>query len=242
MPNLSRLFSPRRVVGVTAAALMLAVAVPVAANAIPVPPPGGGDPPPRTTTTRRPTTTTTRVPGPPRYKVEAISFKVDDESGVDWLGSDEPLWVFNSSSPQGDRTVTKEFEDADSGDLINFPAGTCLVADCSAGVEGPIAVQTTLVETDLFGDSGQSVGSEISKFVSTVCPITGGYKAECMFGGQAVAYIVGLLGNDLIQTTTIAWPISDLSSMYVGQASDESISLSDGDARYRFNFRTTRLS
>jgi hypothetical protein len=63
-----------------------------------------------------------------------------------------------------------------------------------------------------------------------------------MGAGPVVQQIATWLGDDLIKTTTISWPESDLAPMYPGQAVQESVNLSDGDASYTFTFRTTRLS
>ena len=30
----------------------------------------------------------------PKYVVRAIQFHCGDESGIDWTGSDEPVWIF----------------------------------------------------------------------------------------------------------------------------------------------------
>ncbi len=32
----------------------------------------------------------------PRYLVRTIEFKCIDESGIDWIGSDEPYWIFTA--------------------------------------------------------------------------------------------------------------------------------------------------
>jgi hypothetical protein len=50
--------------------------------------------------------------GMPNYTVKVLKFKAVDESGIDWTGSDEPLWVFTAKA--GGRVSTsrsKEFGD-----------------------------------------------------------------------------------------------------------------------------------
>ena len=234
---------PRRLraaLTLTGALLILGVLAPRTASGIPI---GGDDPPPRPSTTRA--TTTTRPPtppGPPRYKVEAVSFRADDESGLDFTGSDEPLWAFNGVGGDGVvSSAAREFGDVDSGETHLF-YNLCVVTDCYAGVEGPISLQVTLIETDWIGQDIASYGKTVQKIMMATCPFLGSYTAICLAAGLAAPSIMSWMGDDLIQTRTIHWPVTDLAPMTVGQSVQESVPLSDGDADYTFTFRTTRLS
>jgi hypothetical protein len=61
-----------------------------------------------------------------RYRVEALRFKARDESGVDWLGSDE---VMADVADSEGFTVSDEIGDIDSGDTHDFLAArSCIVA------------------------------------------------------------------------------------------------------------------
>ena len=61
-----------------------------------------------------------------RYKIEALRFKARDETGIDWLGSDEVM--IETRDAKG-WTVSNEIGDIDSGDTHNFdPAKSCIVA------------------------------------------------------------------------------------------------------------------
>jgi hypothetical protein len=61
-----------------------------------------------------------------RYKIEAMRFKARDESGFDWLGSDE---VMVETDDAKGWTVSDEIGGIDSGDTHNFdPAKSCIVA------------------------------------------------------------------------------------------------------------------
>ena len=61
-----------------------------------------------------------------RYKIEALSFKALDETGVDWLGSDE---VMVETTDAKGWTVSNEIGGIDSGDTHDFdPAKSCIVA------------------------------------------------------------------------------------------------------------------
>lgn len=61
-----------------------------------------------------------------RYKIEAISFKARDESGIDWWGSDE---VFVETNDAEGYANSKDIENIDSGDIHRFdPARSCIVS------------------------------------------------------------------------------------------------------------------
>ncbi len=61
-----------------------------------------------------------------RYKIEAMRFRCRDETGIDWLGSDE---VMVGTSDAKGSTVSNEIGDIDSGDTHDFdPAKSCIVA------------------------------------------------------------------------------------------------------------------
>jgi hypothetical protein len=72
----------------------------------------------------------------PHYRVKAVSFHVDDESGFDLGGADEPYWIFNSVGVDGTQqsTVTHVFEGMDTGDTGTFTASEgCLYLSCGGG-------------------------------------------------------------------------------------------------------------
>jgi hypothetical protein len=61
-----------------------------------------------------------------RYKIEAVSFTARDETGIDWLGSDEVM--VRTEDAKGS-TVSDQIDDIDSGDTHTFePAKSCIVA------------------------------------------------------------------------------------------------------------------
>jgi hypothetical protein len=244
MPTTSTCPPRRLVAGLTlvAALVSLAIALPKSADALP---PIGVDPqPPRTTTTRRQTTTAPPTTSAvPRYKVEALSFKADDESGWDWTGSDEPIWAFHGVSGTGAAVdYAQEFGDVDSGETRWF-GPRCLVPDCAHGVIGPITVNVALVESDLFGSSISEYGHKLGGVVNDVC---GDYLDACvgidMFISEIAYQLHRLLGDDFIDFRAIHWPVSDLAGLgWVGASNDEQISFSDGDAHYTLTVRTTRM-
>lgn len=95
----------------------------------------------------------------PRFIVEAIRMRADDETGFDFAGSDEIVGLFQS---QGHGMVTGVYGDMDTGTTRDFRTGQrCLWAAIDpdgvydhtwacdpAGSAGPIAVTVTLYEDD----------------------------------------------------------------------------------------------
>ena len=45
------------------------------------------------------------TPPNPRYTIEAIQFRCNDEAGIDFFGSDKPFWIFGSPG-QGSAITT----------------------------------------------------------------------------------------------------------------------------------------
>ncbi|CAG9934001.1 hypothetical protein [Candidatus Nitrotoga arctica] len=94
-----------------------------------------------------------------RYKIEAMRFKARDETGIDWLGSDE---VMVETTDAKGWTVSNEIGDIDTGDTHNFdPAKSCIVgvppgivvlgesSVCEKGGEpGPLSFQVEFWEKD----------------------------------------------------------------------------------------------
>lgn len=95
----------------------------------------------------------------PRYMVEAINFKALNETGVDFLGSDEIVARF---AIDGRSMFTGIYGDVDTGDTVAFRSGQqCIFPaidpdqtlnhnwSCNArGAPGPLRFQITLYEYD----------------------------------------------------------------------------------------------
>jgi hypothetical protein len=57
------------------------------------------------------------------FSIKATSFHCSDETGIDWLGSDEPYWIFGSiGAGVAVTTKSRVFSDIDSGDNATFAA------------------------------------------------------------------------------------------------------------------------
>ena len=61
----------------------------------------------------------------PNFKIEAVNFKCLDETGYDWLGSDEIRVGINSSFAN---IISREFGDVDTNETRSFkPEESCIL-------------------------------------------------------------------------------------------------------------------
>ena len=181
-----------------------------------------------------------------RYKIEAMRFKARDESGFDWLGSDE---VMVETDDAKGWTVSDEIGGIDSGDTHNFdPAKSCIVAVrhgivvlgktsvCDdVGEPAPLGLQVEFWEKDLF------------EFPAGFClkpsPSPGFHAGpHCVNDGT---------GDDFIGRSRIDYPTQELEVglPHVGDEVIESVTLDPcpdlaacaGFPDYTFTWRVTRL-
>lgn len=187
-----------------------------------------------------------------RYKIEAMRFKARDETGIDWLGSDE---VMVETTDAKGWTVSKEIGGIDSGDTHNFdPAKSCIVAVrpgtvvlgessvCEeVGESAPLSFQVEFWEKDLIGFPAGFCGSAGT-------PEPGRHRGpHCADDGN---------GDDFIGSAQINYSTQELEAALpkVGDAVIESITLThcpgetcgDGPGPwnfgdYTFTWRVTRL-
>ena len=140
----------------------------------------------------------------PAFKIEAVKLYAGDESGYDFLGSDEPMVVFTSVSGNGaPKTVaTPEYGDVDSGDTRSLD-NLCVVTSCSSGFTAPTALSIQLFEMDQ--GSPESVRQKVELAAKAV------QWGSIVFGGSVtvpdwfVDYLTGLLGNDLMGSKTLRY-------------------------------------
>ena len=187
-----------------------------------------------------------------RYKIEAIRFKARDETGFDWLGSDEV--VVQTTDSKG-WTVSREIGNIDSGDTHNFdPATSCIVAVSpgtvvlgessvceEVGEPAPLGFQVELWEQDSIGFP---YGFCLPGSVGTPEPghHVGPYYASCP---NATGF------NDFIGRARIDYPTQELEVGLpnVGDEVIESVTLDPcpdlaacaGYPDYTFTWRVTRL-
>jgi hypothetical protein len=192
--------------------------------------------------------------GSPRYKLEAISFRADDESGIDWIGSDEPVFVFTSVDGAGSqRSVAQKFGDVDSGESRSFTTARCLVATCTTGVAGPLALTTQLVESD--GGSAEEIRGKVSKAITTLQWVTKVFGWDASFLDGAIEdYLVSVFADDLMGSANLVWEQWELAQalpvvgatytevIHLGERGGDLPSWLDNPPDYTLRLRITRMA
>lgn len=191
-----------------------------------------------------------------RYKIEAMGFKARDETGIDWLGSDE---VMVETTDAKGWTVSKEIGGIDSGETHNFdPAKSCIVAVrpgtvvlgessvCEeAGEPAPLSFQVELWEQDSVGfpygfctgiggtlEPGHHMGP-----YSAGCPDGTGFNdfigsAQINYSKQELEAALPKVGDEVIESITLIHCPGEI-------CGDGPSPWSFGD--YTFTWRVTRL-
>lgn len=162
----------------------------------------------------------------PQFKVEALWFKVNDETGWYWTGSDEVYAVFSDMDPTRLDRLTAEYE-ADEGDTINFnSADTCMAAqpDCSRGM-ADLNVRFAFWESDWAAPLGFSVCHEDSE------------------GGHWFLNYGKCIDDDFIGRGSIIHSRDELVAMLpsVGDSREFTAVMDKNAGKYRFRYRITRL-
>jgi hypothetical protein len=180
-----------------------------------------------------------------RYKIEAMRFKARDETGIDWLGSDE---VMVETRDAKGWTVSDEIGNIDSGDTHHFdPVKSCIVP-----VRPGIVV---LGKTSVCDDVGEPapLGFRVEMWEKDFS-IFGGFS-KCLPGAgdsHAGPHCVADEGDDFIGRAQIDLSAQELEAALpnVGDEHIETVVLNPcrGDVcdvtfgpDYSFTFRVTRL-
>jgi hypothetical protein len=146
----------------------------------------------------------------PVFAINAVKFYAADESGYDWAGSDEPMFVFTSAIGNGNPyTVrTKEFGDVDSGDWRSLD-NMCLLASCPSGFTVPTTLSIQLFEIDW--GSPEDVRKRVEQAAQLI------KWGSLIFTGGAVSvpdsfiqYLTNLAGNDLMGSKTLRFDPQEL--------------------------------
>jgi hypothetical protein len=164
----------------------------------------------------------------PQFKVEALWFKANDETGWAWTGSDEVYAIFSDMDPTHTDRTTSEYDDVDEGDTVNFKAADSCMAPQSACDRGmtDLNVAFSFWEADWAAPLGFSYCNP---------PDRPGLRWRVQFGI--------CVDDDLIGWGQIIYSREDLVAMLpaVGD-SREFTAVMDKDAgKYRFRYRITRM-
>jgi len=146
----------------------------------------------------------------PRYVVRATKFHCGDESGIDWSGSDEPVWIFTANDESTDGVKTRrseEFSNVDSGDTRNFniPNNNLVwpQADNAGGATGPVGLSIQLWEIDQGDPDTIAKRTEQALNVAEWVPVVGEWVGKV--GGLVSGSLVNLISDDLMGSQTITY-------------------------------------
>src|SRR4051794_16669884 len=147
----------------------------------------------------------------PKYVVRAVKFFCGDESGIDWTGSDEPVWIFtaNDEATAGIKTRrSKEFSDVDSGDTRNFDMANNNVvwpqSAAATGGVGPVGLSIQLWEIDQGNADNIAKTTEKVLGVAEHVPVVGSWIS--WVPSSVTSKLIGsLVGNDLLGSKSILY-------------------------------------
>ena len=203
----------------------------------------------------------TRLPGfpnkVPHYKIEALSFRCNDETGYDspwwapWISDEVRVAIEAPTSG----SVSREFDDVDSGEHRSFgPAESCILP--MAGPGGPVYS----APDEHWSCASQGVPGPFA-FTVVMAEVDGGFWADCLsdfpFGGCGFGGGVPDFNDDLIGRATLSFPLQDLAAAmpFVGAVVVETAILGPchdergcvttpfgpSPAEYTFTYRVMRL-
>jgi hypothetical protein len=185
-----------------------------------------------------------------RFQLEALSFRALNETGWDWLGSDE-VYVAIHVPARKIATVTQLFENVEAGETTNIPANqSCILA--IAGVSRP---------TTLWADNGDRWSCSDNGAPGPISFTVWLWEHDgcwgCFAHGQEVegGEPQPESGDSLIGRHTVEFSREELIALQVGQVVEESATLSPciptpeaplkgcggHEAEYKFNWRLIRL-
>jgi hypothetical protein len=163
----------------------------------------------------------------PRFVATAVKFKAIDETGWDWLGSDEVHAVFADFNPVDER-ATSVYGDVDSGETKTFrDADRCIAPqpNCDHGTSS-LHFAVALWEAD-WTISGDLLGLD---------------KPTLAHSHEMYEHGIDS-GDDLIGRAEIDLSQVQLVSMLpaVGSFADTTVKPTGGSGSYEFTYRITRL-
>jgi hypothetical protein len=194
-----------------------------------------------------------------RFKLEAVSFRALNETGIDRFGSDE-VYVSIHVPAHKVATRTQVFEDVDAGKTTNIPADqSCILA--IAGVSGPTSF-SAYKSGDRWSCSRDGAPGPFSftvvlrerddRLVNCLLPLGCQYDHGIVEGEELRP--IDDDQDDLIGRHTVVYSMEELTALRVGQVKQESVQLrpcikpapqlyycAPWEAEYQFTWRLTRL-
>ena len=196
--------------------------------------------------------TSLTCPTQPKYKVKAVSFHANDETGIDLVGSDEPYWVFCGVGLEGTQhcSASHVFGGIDTGDTASFGSTEgCLYISCAGGA-APLGMGFSVQawesdEADVPGtlNSLSMAFHDIGGFVvGQGDPIWLGSALNKI--GDAIDFIKSFVwADDLVGTQTYTYSPAYLASRLpaVGGSFLDTRTYSGGGGEYTMTTQVTRV-
>jgi hypothetical protein len=187
------------------------------------------------------------------FSIKATSFHCTDETGTDWLGSDEPYWIFGSIGG-GVAVTTKSqvFGDVDSGDNRTFASneGWMWGQQNAAAVlpEGDIGVLVSLWEHD-DGDptkikAGVAAAFAVAGAVLTASGVAAWVGAVVAGVGAVVQWLLSYLDDDHIADQTFIFSRQTIVDQIgkAGQSFNLTRRFTDGDGDYTLTITVAHVA
>jgi hypothetical protein len=193
------------------------------------------------------------TPPNPTYTIKATSFRCNDETGTDWLGSDEPFWIFGSLA-LGTTVTTRSrvFGDVDTGETRTFDTAegqfwgqNGLPQDFP---DGDVGAHIELWEHDN-GDpekirQGVAAAFAAAAGVLTALGVTAWVGAVVAGVGAVIQWLLGFLDDDHIADQTFVFTRQTVVDQLrkAGQFFDVTRRFTDGDGDYTLTIRVSRAA
>jgi hypothetical protein len=191
------------------------------------------------------------TPPKPSYTLKALSFRCNNETGIDWWGADEPFWIFGSTAG-GTATTTRSptFGGIDTGDTASFSAtdGCLWGTDCAAHdfPGGEVGVHIELWEHD-YGDPAKIQAGVATAFaaaagVLVALGVTAWIGAVVAGVGAVIGWLLGFLDDDHIGDWTYVFTRQVLEDRLtkVGSVFNVYPRFTDGDGDYTLTVQAKR--
>jgi hypothetical protein len=149
----------------------------------------------------------------PKYKVKAISFHANDETGLDILGHDEPYAIFSGVGEDGTQVTTASqiFHGIDTGETGTFgPTEGCMYISCFGGA-APLGMGFSVQ----LWESDQADVPETLRETAKLFREIGGIVKEngdvlwvgtaCIKIADGLDWIISLFHDDLIGSQTYSY-------------------------------------
>ncbi|MGV1009077.1 MAG: PASTA domain-containing protein [Dermatophilaceae bacterium] len=194
-----------------------------------------------------------RDAGTDPFRIKATSFHCTDETGIDWLGSDE-VYFITASTAAGVAVTSRShvFEDVDSGDNGTFGVDEGWIWGHNGSPqplpEGEIGVLIQAWEHD-DGDPDKvkaevSAAFAVASAVLTASGVAAWVGAVVAGVGAVVQWLVGFLDDDHIGDTTIVFTRQTILDQAgkAGASFDVTQRLHDDDGDYTVTVTVAHLS